>query len=259
MSTLRPITLITGASAGIGAAFARVFAQHDHEVVLVARREAQLEVVAEAIAANGWRRPQIVALDLEMPKSADQLAQQLSMRGLEPAIVVNCAGYGLRGPAAELDRAKQLAMIDLNVRVLTDLSLRFIDSMARHTGGLINVASIAAFFPGPGMAVYYATKAFALSFSEALSMELASRGVRVTVVCPGPVPTEFHARAGIDARRLPRRFTRTAERVAREGYEGFVRGRRIVVTGGANKLVTTFYRFLPRALVLRLAQIYQLR
>ena len=259
MSTMRPITLITGASAGIGAAFARIFAEHDHEIVLVARRKEQLEAVAEAIVAKGRRRPQIVAIDLALLGSVDQLADQLATRGLEPAIVVNCAGYGLRGPAAKLDRVKQLGMIDLNIRILTDLSLRFIDSVTRHGGGIINVASIAAFFPGPGMAVYYATKAYVLAFSEALHQELAPKGVRVTVVCPGPVATEFHARAGIDERRLPRRFTRTVERVAREGYEGFLRGRRIVVTGGANKLVTTLYRFLPRALVLRLAQTYQLQ
>jgi short-subunit dehydrogenase len=256
---MRPVTLITGASAGIGAAFARVFAEHDHEVVLVARRQAQLEAVAQAIAANGWRRPHIVAIDLVLSGSTDQLAEQLVLRGLEPAIVVNCAGYGLRGPAAELDHTQQLSMIDLNVRILTDLSLRFIDSVKRHSGGIVNVASVAAFFPGPGMAVYYATKAYVLSFSEALSQELASRGVRVTVVCPGPVPTEFHARAGIDESLLPRRLTRTAERVAREGYEGFLRGRRIVITGGANKLVITLSRLLPRALVLRLAQTYQLQ
>jgi short-subunit dehydrogenase len=259
MSTMRPVTLITGASAGIGAAFARIFAEHDHEIVLVARRKAQLEAVADAIVASGRRRPHIVAIDLALPASADQLAGELAARGLEPAIVVNCAGYGLRGPAAKLDRVQQLGMIDLNNRILTDLSLRFIDSVTRHAGGIINVASVAAFFPGPGMAVYYATKAYVLAFSEALHEELAPKGVRVTIVCPGPVATEFHARAGIDERRLPRRFTRTVERVAREGYEGFLRGRRIVVTGGANKLVITLYRFLPRALVLRLAQTYQLQ
>jgi short-subunit dehydrogenase len=259
VSTLKPITLITGASAGIGAAFARICAEKDHEIVLVARREGQLAALAEAIALAGWRRPQTIAVDLSLPGNTDQLANELARRGLEPAIVINCAGYGLRGQAAELDRINQLGMIDLNIRTLTDLSLRFIDSVTRHAGGIINVASVAAFFPGPGMAVYYASKAYVLALSEALHSELAPRGVRVTTVCPGPVPTEFHARAGVDGSRLPRSFTRTAERVAREGYEGFLRGRRIVVTGGANKLVISLYRFLPRALVLRLAQTYQLQ
>ena len=121
---------------------------------------------------------------------------------------------------ATLDRAEQLAMIDLNVRALTDLSLAFVDSLERRRGGILNVASVAAFLPGPDMAVYYATKAYVLSFSEALHWELAPRGIRVTALCPGPVPTEFQARAGIDRRRPPPLLTRSAERVAEEGYRG---------------------------------------
>ena len=124
-------------------------------------------------------------------------ARRLPRRGLEPEIVVNNAGFGLLGTAEKLDRAAQLAMIDLNVRALTDLSLAFIDSLARRKGGILNVASTAGFLPGPGMAVYYASKAYVVSFSEALHEELKPRGVRVTVLCPGPVPTEFQARAGM--------------------------------------------------------------
>ncbi len=149
-------------------------------------------------------------------------------------------------------------MIDLNVRVLTDLSLRWTDSLARHGGGVINVASIASFFPGPGMAVYHACKAYVLSFSEALHQEFAPRGVKVTVICPGPVPTEFHARAGIAKERLPRRLTRSAERVAREGYEGFMRGQRLVVPGFANRVATALPRLLPRSAMLSLLERFQL-
>src|SRR5262249_18741261 len=164
---MRPVTLITGASAGIGAALARVFAEHGHELVLVARRSEQLAVVADAISTNGRARPHALAIDLARQDAGNELARELVARGVEPAIVVNNAGFGLAGPAAALEREQQLAMIDLNVRLLTDLSLRWIDSAARHHGGVLNLASVAGFFPGPNMAVYYATKAYVLSFTEA--------------------------------------------------------------------------------------------
>ena len=127
-------------------------------------------------------------------------------------------------------------MIDLNVRVLTELSLRFVDSLARHRGGILNVASVASFMPGPGMAVYHATKAYVLSFSEALHRELGGQGVRVTALCPGPVETEFMARAGIPENYFPHFLSRSAERVAQEGYDGLMRGRRVVIPGSNNKL-----------------------
>jgi short-subunit dehydrogenase len=148
-------------------------------------------------------------------------------------------------------------MIDLNVRALTDLSLAFIETLERRRGGILNVASVAAFLPGPGMAVYYATKAYVLSFSEALHQELKDRGVRVTVLCPGPVATEFQARAGITGNVFPSRLTRTAERVAREGYQGLKEGRRVVVPGTPNKLATTFVRFVPRKLLLNFTALHQ--
>ncbi|MBI2360598.1 MAG: SDR family NAD(P)-dependent oxidoreductase, partial [Deltaproteobacteria bacterium] len=165
------MTLITGASAGIGSAFARLFAERGHALVLVARRQAQLAAVADAIAVAGRERPQVMAIDLAGTGAADRIARELLARGLEPAIVVNNAGFGLAGAAAALDRAQQLVMVDLNVRLLTDLSLRWIESVARHRGGILNVASVSSFFPGPGMAVYYATKAYVLSLTEALRGE----------------------------------------------------------------------------------------
>src|SRR5262245_51658120 len=203
MAIFRPVTLITGASSGIGAALARVFARHGHEIAIVARREGPLDAIANDIMAAGGKQPHIVSIDLARSDSPARLAHELISRGLEPSIVVNNAGFGLLGPSTELDRAEQLAMIDVNVRTLTDLSLRWIDSLERHGGGILNVASVASFFPGPGMAVYYATKAYVLSFSEALHHELKPRGVRVAVLCPGPVRTEFQARAGIPDDRFP--------------------------------------------------------
>jgi len=197
---VRPVALITGASAGIGAELARVFAEHGHELVLVARREDRLAALADEIAAGGRQRPTFLRVDLERRDAVSGLAAELTSRGLEPQIVINNAAFGLVGRADKLSRDEQLAMIDLNVRALTELSLAFVESLARHRGGILNVASVAAFMPGPGMAVYYASKAFVLSFSEALHQELSERGVRVTTLCPGPVPTEFQARAGLGGR-----------------------------------------------------------
>jgi short-subunit dehydrogenase len=253
MANLRPVTLITGASAGIGAALAHRFAANGHEVVLVARREQLLTGLADAIAASGAPRPTVLRADVSRIDAARRIGDALAAGGLEPDIVVNNAGFGLVGAAAKLDRGEQLAMIDLNVRALTDLSLAWADVLERRRGGILNVASVAAFLPGPGMAVYYATKAYVLSFSEALHHELAPKGVRVTALCPGPVPTEFQARAGVKALKFPRALTRSAERVAEEGYRGLQEGHRVVVPGFANKVVAVLAAILPRGWVLEMA------
>jgi short-subunit dehydrogenase len=245
--------VITGASAGIGAALAHEFAANGHALVLIARREHALNTLADAIAANGVARPTVLRADVARIDAARDIGQALAQRGLEPDIIVNNAGFGLFGAADKLGRPEQLAMIDLNVRALTDLSLAFIESLERHRGGILNVASIAAFLPGPGMAVYYATKAYVLSFSEALHHELAPKGVRVTALCPGPVPTEFQARAGVKALKFPRALTRSAERVAEEGYRGLQEGHRVVVPGFANKVVAVLAAILPRGWVLEMA------
>jgi uncharacterized protein len=250
MNGLRPVTVITGASAGIGVALARVFARNGHELALVARREDRLHALADEIAATGARRPLVIVADLQQPSVAKPIADALAAAGAEPEFVVNNAGFGLAGLAAALDRDEQLAMIDLNTRALTDLSLAFVDSLARHRGGILNVGSMAGFLPGPGMAVYYATKAFVLSYSEALHSELRRRGVRVSVLCPGPVPTEFAARAGISHSMAPGILTQSAERVAEAGYRGLMQGQRTIVPGLANKLVTLLIRVFPRRLLL---------
>jgi uncharacterized protein len=252
---MTPVTLLTGASAGIGAELAHVFADHGHELVLVARRRERLDALAEAIAAAGRPRPMVLAIDLGQRDAASRIAAELASRGLEPGYVVNNAGFGLAGSAAELSRDEQLAMIDLNVRALTELSLTFVESLARHRGGILNVASVAAFLPGPGMAVYYATKAYVLSFSEALHRELAERGVRVTALCPGPVPTEFQARSGMRVNRSMDLITLSARRVAQIGYRGLMRGKRVVVPGLGSWLATCFVRLMPNALLLEV--IYQ--
>jgi short-subunit dehydrogenase len=239
--TTRRVVVVTGASAGIGAALARVFAAHGHELVLIARRESKLDALADEIAAQGRPRPLVLAIDLAQPDAGARIKAELAAHGLEPEYIVNNAGFGLVGEAAQLDHAEQLAMIDLNIRSLTELSLAFADTLARLRGGLLNVSSVAGFIPGPGMAVYYASKAYVLSFTEALHHELARRGVRVTVLCPGPVPTEFQARAGIP--RIP--FPRT-------GMPRVVGSNALTCTAEevADKAVTSIARLLPRRLVL---------
>ena len=249
---MKPVVLITGASSGIGSALAKVFAAHGHELALVARRQDRLEALADEIAATGRPRPTVFTADLERREAASIIAAELSSQGLEPAFVVNNAGFGLRGAATVLSRDEQLAMIDVNVRALTELSLMFIDSVARHRGGILNVASLAAFLPGPGMAVYYASKAYVLSFSEALHRELAGLGVRVTALCPGAVPTEFQSRAGLSLPAAARMLELSAERVAQIGYDAFIAGQRVVIAGTGNRLAASFMRLFPHALLLRL-------
>ena len=255
MSSGQPVCLITGASAGIGAALAHVFARHGHTVVLAARRKEQLDVLAAAIAANGHARPHVIVVDLSRPDGPRHLAEVLDAQGLEPAYVINNAGFGLLGDAATLDHERQLAMIDLNVRAVTDLSLRFIQSIKRHRGGILNVASITAFVPGPGMAVYHATKSFVLSFTEALNCELATDGVRVCALCPGPVPTEFFNLAGVPNDYFPRFLVRSALRVANDGYQGLVvEKERVVVPGTPNRIFRLLAKWLPRAWVVAFMQ-----
>jgi len=249
---MTPVVLITGASSGIGAALARVFAAHGHELVLVARRQDRLNALADEIAAAGRSRPTVLAVDLERRDAASVIAAELSAKAVEPAVVVNNAGFGLSGAAAAVSRDEQLAMIDVNVRALTELSLMFVDSLVRHRGGILNVASMAAFLPGPGMAVYYASKAYVLSFGEALHHELSDRGVRVTTLCPGPVPTEFQARSGMQLNPAARALELSAERVAQIGYDAFTRGKRVVVAGINNRIAVSLMRLVPNGLLLRL-------
>ena len=255
----RPVALITGASAGIGAEFARVFAQHGHQMVLVARREQKLHELADQIAAAGRPRPHVLAIDLIRNGASKQIAAELAALDVEPQYVVNNAGFGLLGRAVELEHAEQLEMIDLNVRVLAELSLAFIDSLSRHRGGILNVASVASFLPGPGMAVYYASKAFVLSFSESLHQELSDRGIRVTALCPGVVPTEFQARAGMKSLPGSKLLSMPPEHIAAAGYAALMQGQRVLIPGVANKFVTFLPRILPRGFFLRAAARSQLK
>jgi len=250
MSGLRPVTVITGASSGIGAALARVFARNGHDLALVARREDRLRVLADEIAAGGARRPIVIVADLLKPGAHRIIGDVLAAQGAATQYMVNNAGFGTAGLTTSRDRDEQLDMIDLNVRALTELSLAFVDSSAHFRGGILNVGSMAGFLPGPGMAVYYATKAYVLSFTEALHSELGPRGIKVAVLCPGPVPTEFAERAGVRGGLAPGLLTQNAEFVAEEGYRGLMTGHRTIVPGTVNRLVTVLIRLLPRRLLL---------
>jgi short-subunit dehydrogenase len=253
------VTLITGASAGIGTELARVFASKGHRVALVARRADRLAALADEIVAGGAGAPIVIACDLEHPDAGDRIAAALTAEGVEIEYVVNNAGFGLFGCAIELDREAQLGMIAVNIRAMTDLSLRFSDQLIRHRGGILNVASIASFLPGPGMAVYYASKAYVLSFSEAIRRELAPCGVRVTALCPGPVPSEFQERAGFEPGFDSAILNVSAANVAKAGYQGLMADKRVVLPGLGIKVLPFLLRFFPRGFILAAVGGFQLR
>ena len=253
------VTLITGASAGIGTELARVFASHGHRVALVARRADRLAALAGEIEAAGGKPPIVIPCDLVQPDCGDRIAEALTASGVEVEHVVNNAGFGLFGPAVQRDRSDQLDMIAVNIRALTDLSLRFSDQLIRHRGGLLNVGSIAGFLPGPGMAIYYASKAYVLSFTEAMRAELAPHGVRVTVLCPGPVPSEFQARAGFKPGFDSAVLKVLPADVAREAYRGFMANKRAVMPGLGIKIVPFLLRLFPRGVILGAVGRLQLR
>jgi short-subunit dehydrogenase len=253
------VTLITGASAGIGTELARVFASNGHRVALVARRADRLAALAAEIAAAGGAAPIVISCDLEQPDAGDKIAAALAAEGAEIEYLVNNAGYGLFGNAVELNRAEQLGIIALNIRATTDLCLRFADQLIRNRGGILNVGSIAGFLPGPGMAVYYASKAYVLSFSEGLRAELAPRGVRVTVLCPGPVPSEFQARAGFDPGFDSAILNVSPSDVASAGYRGLMANKRLVLPGLGIKIVPFLLRLFPRGFILAAVGRFQLR
>jgi short-subunit dehydrogenase len=251
--------LITGASAGIGAELARIFASHNHRVALVARRAERLVTLADEIVAAGGAAPIIIPCDLESGDACDHIAATLNAAGVDVEYVVNNAGFGMFGRATDMDRDKQLRILDVNVRALTDLSLRFADSLIRTKGGILNVSSIAGFLPGPGMAVYYASKAYVLSFTEALHQELGSKGVRVTALCPGPVPSEFQARAGFTPGLDSAILNVSAADVAKLAYHGLMANKRTVMPGLGIKIVPLLLRLFPRGFVAGAVARLQLR
>jgi len=242
----KPTALVTGASSGIGLELAKLLAADGHDLVLVARRERELRAVADVASRHGVRAHVVVA-DLADPGAPVRVAEAVRDAGVEVGVLVNNAGFGLHGAFAGQPLARQLEMVQVNVTALTALAGLFLPGMlARRYGRILNVASTAAFQPGPRMAVYYATKAYVLSLSVALSVELEGTGVTVTALCPGPTTTGFQEVAGMKESRLVRMGTMETGPVARAGYRAMLRGNAIVIPGIRNRVFALATRFGPK-------------
>jgi short-subunit dehydrogenase len=251
-----PAAVITGASVGIGRAFAHIFAREKYDLFLVARSQVQLDSLAAELRQSSGRTVLTISQDLSEPGASEKIFNEVSRSGLEADVLINNAGFGALGRFWEVDRQQQLWMIQLNIEALTDLTRLFLPSMiGRRRGRILNVASTAAFQPGPLMAVYYASKAYVLSFSQAVHNETRSYGVTVTCLCPGPTKTEFAQRAGMNATKLfSSGMSMSAERVAEIGYRAMMRGKPLVIAGRLNALGAFLTRFAPMRLTAALAR-----
>ena len=246
-------TLITGASAGLGEGFARALAATGENLILTARRVDRLEALATQLRAKHQIQVHLFPTDLAQPDAPAKLLADIAGAALSVDQLINNAGFGVRGAFAEGDGARQLEMIDLNCRALVALTHRVLPQMvARGSGGILNVASTAAFQPGPWMAVYYATKAFVLSFSEALHEEVRGQGVRVAALCPGPTRTEFADVAGMGDSPLFRALGSSAEAVVRDGLRALAANQAVRVSGAANLAMAESIRLTPPVLARRL-------
>jgi hypothetical protein len=247
--------LVTGASSGIGLELARCFAADGSRLVLVARKGNVLEALAAELRKTHKIQAQVITADLAHPESPARLLAHLLSAGLKVDVLVNNAGFGAQGKFAELPLARQLEMLQVNITSLTHLTGLLLPGMIeRRRGGILNVASTAAFQPGPGMAVYYATKAYVLSFSEALAEELTGTGVTVTAVCPGPTATNFGAAANMRTLGLVQKVSMSAEVVARQGHRAYRNGKPVVINGFRNAFPAFLVRLSPRAAVRKIAR-----
>ena len=246
---MKKVALVTGASAGLGVEFARQLSKRGHRLVLAARRKERLDELARELG-----NARAVAIDLSKANAAAKLMADIGEEGETVDLLVNNAGFGLIGRFAELDARRERQMIDLNVGALTDLCRAVAPAMIeRKSGAILNVASTAAFQPGPKMAVYFATKSFVLSLSEALHEELKPHRVKVSCLCPGPTRTEFGEVAGFGGNGLFDRVAMTAEEVVEIGLKGLDANRAVVVAGWLNKLGAASTRFAPRPVVRKIA------
>ena len=243
--------LITGASSGIGWELARCFAAEKSRLILVARSTDAMQTLAQELQQAYGCETHVLTSDLSNPESPAKIFEELQGRGITVDVVVNNAGFGLHGSFAELPLARQLSMIQVNVTALVALTGLFLPGMlARRRGGILNVGSVAGFMPGPNMAVYFATKAFVMSFSEALYEELRGTGVTVTDLCPGPTETNFSAVARAHHRRRMQPVRKmTAAEVAVAGHLAFRRGVCVKVTGWKNLFLAQLPRINPRVII----------
>jgi len=257
MRIMKQTVLITGASSGIGLDLAHLFAADGHDVVLVARSEDKLRELAKELETKHGIQAHVIAADLAKPDAPRQIFE----RAPAVDVLVNNAGFGVSGALAETDLRAELDMIQVNIAALTHLTKLFLGPMLqRGLGRILNVASTAAFQPGPFMAVYYASKAYVLSFSEAIAEELRGSGVSVTVLCPGPTATGFQKAANMSTEALLRVMRPVSSMdVARAGYRALMRGRRVVIPGVKNKIGVQSLRVSPRAVVTRVVRALQVR
>ena len=245
-------TLVTGASTGIGRELATLCAAHKRNLVLLARSEDKLSALAESLRSEHEVRVEVVVQDLGEPGAAEKTRAEIRLRGLDVGALINNAGFGYLGPFQQAETDNQLEMVEVNITALTHLTRLFLPHMvARGRGQILNIASTAAFQPGPFMAVYYATKAYVLSFSEALAEELRGTGVTVTALCPGVTATEFQARAHSADSRLIRMGMQDARFVADVGYRAMVKGKAVAIPGGLNRFLSLLVRLSPRFAVRR--------
>ncbi len=251
--------LITGASGGIGYEFVKLFAQDGYNLVLVARNEQKLNQIADEFPRKFGINVTVIAKDLSLPTAPEEIFAQLQQASIKVDVLVNNAGFATYGLFNELDLTKELQMVQVNVVCLTHLTKLFLKDMVKQGyGKILNVASTAAFQPGPLMAVYYATKAYVLLFSEAIANELEGTGVSVTAVCPGPTESGFQQRAAMeDSKLVSGQKIMDAATVAKIGYRGLLDGKTVVVPGVKNKLLTETVRFTPRKLVTKLVRSMQ--
>jgi len=248
--------LITGASSGIGRELARCFAGSGSALVLIARREDRLRELGKELSSRYGVKTRVLPKDLSLPTAGREIEEELRSTGIQIDVLVNNAGFGDRGAFAELGIERQMKMVQVNVDVVTELTRRFLPAMLeRGKGGVLNVASSAAFQPGPFMSVYYATKAYVLHFSEGVAEELRGTGVSMTCLCPGPTVSEFGEDSHMDGTMIFRMGAMPAARVARAGYDGYRAGKVIVVPGLRNKLVAFSVRTGPRAMVRKIVKL----
>ncbi|MEO5580912.1 MAG: SDR family oxidoreductase, partial [Gemmatimonadaceae bacterium] len=255
----RTTALITGASMGIGLELARQFAMHGHDLILVARHRDLLEAVARKFEGEHGISAHVIVADLADPEAPQSLFDEVRAANLEVDFLVNNAGFGLGGEFSDTDIARELDMIQVNIAAVTHLTKLFLPQMLkRRTGRIMQVASIAAFQPGPWMSVYYASKAYLLSFSQALSEELRNSGITVTALCPGPTATNFAETAHMsNSTPFARGLVATAEGVAKYGYAAMMRGERIAITSFRDRLLMQAERIMPRATVTRIVRLLQ--
>ena len=252
---LSETVLITGASSGIGLELAKCFAADGARLVLVARNTAALEALAAELRGKHRIEVRVLAADLAQPETTERIFAELKAGGVTVDVLVNNAGFGTHGEFVETPLERQLEMVQVNITTLIQLTGLFLPGMIeRRRGGVLNVASTAAFQPGPRMAVYYATKAFVLSFSEAIAEEVAGLGVTVTALCPGPTKTNFGRVANFRGSDSVLRAAMTAEAVARHGHKAFRRGRFVVISGLQNLLPTLLVRLLPRIVIRKIVK-----